>query len=285
MSSIEKAIERLRTGGEPAKNGRVAPAATPLPDQTPPSDAHKKPTHHIDLEFLKRSLYLTPDQTRSTLGEQYRSIKRPLLRNARGRSAAPIERGNLIMVTSALPGEGKSFTAMNLAMSIALERDVTVLLVDSDVIKQSLSRLLGLQSHEGLIDVLVDNQVSLGDVIVNTDVPKLRVLPAGQMHLHSTELLASEGMQRLTDELAERYSDRIVVFDGPPLLATTEAAVVAHFVGQVVLVVEAGRTPPQVVADAVATIGSDQVVGTVLNKSRTSLGGDQYGEYYGAYGD
>lgn len=238
------------------------------------------PHYSFNYAALAKQGFLTPNSHRNATAEEYRSLKRPILMNAFGKGAVPVERGNLLMVVSSLPGEGKTFTSFNLAMSMAMERDKTVLLVDSDVIKQSLTKLLGLEGKLGLLDVLKDNSVSLGDVIIRTDLPNLNIIPAGQGQINSTELLASEAMERVTTDLSTRYADRIVVFDAPPILATTEATVLAHFMGQILLVVEAGKTLQNIVKDAIGHLEKDKVIGLLLNKSRRSF----KSEYYGYYG-
>jgi protein-tyrosine kinase len=191
-----------------------------------------------------------------------------------------VARGNLIMVTSALAGEGKTHTAFNLALNVAREHDYTVLLVDADVIKRDTSTLLGIADRPGLMDLLSDDKLHVGDTLLRTDTSHLVVLPAGKYQAQATELLASREMQRLVSELSNRYPDRIILFDSPPLLATAEAQVLAGLMGQVVLVVEAGRTPQSVVEDAIATLNTSQAIGLVLNKNQQSLGGDSYGGYY-----
>lgn len=278
MSSIEKAIERL--GRKTVSNApKGAPVARPAMDENAPATAKNadKLICKLSLEQLHAQGFITPNSERSNVTQEYRMLKRPLLMNAQGKGAAPIRHGNLIMIVSALPGEGKTFTSLNLAMSMAMERDTTVLLIDSDVVKPSMSKLLGLQNQPGLIDVLLDEQ-SLEDVIIRTDMQKLNVLPAGRAHAHSTELLASEQMQRVCTELSERYPDRIVLFDAPPLLATTEAIVLAHLLGQILIVVEAGKTPQHVIGEAIAKLDRDKVIGMLLNKSRGSLSSN-YGYY------
>lgn len=232
-------------------------------------------------KWLKGDEYLTAGDEYNTLAEQYRSIKRPLLMNAMGKSAAPVEKGNLIMVVSALPGEGKTFTSVNLALSMAMERDTTILLVDGDVSNPSLSRMLDLADLPGLTDVLLDGELDLGDVILDSNVPGLKVLPAGRIHPNSTELLASDKMAALTDELAMRYSNRIVLFDSPPLLITTQASVLTHQMGQILVVVDAGETSQQAVIDAIEMLDRSKVIGTVLNKQRWQFGQRTYGYYYG----
>lgn len=288
MSMIEKAMARRQKKNEAEsahdiKNTVSASAADPVAVRIPGSDGEKIICKLANSEILERQGLLIPEADRNLLAEEYRLIKRPLLMNAFGKVSAGIERGNLVMISSALPGEGKTFTSFNLAMSMALELNSTVLLVDSDVIKPSLTRLLGLENQPGLTDVLLNSKMDLSDVIFPTDLPRLKVMPAGCNHVHSTELLASDQMGRLAQDLSERYPDRIVVFDAPPLLVTSEASVLAHQAGQILLVVEAAKTPQRVVKEAISRLNADKVIGMVLNKSRRSFRGG-YGGYYGAYG-
>lgn len=239
----------------------------------------------LDIDRLKQMGLLTPDMSRSSLAEEFRQIKRPLLINAFGQGASVVPNANLIMVTSALPGEGKTFTAINLAMSIAMEMDRTVLLVDGDISRPSLTKNFGFEDELGLVDVLVEESVDLAEVLIRTDVPKLTVLPAGTRHHHVTELLASEYMKDLATELSQRYPDRVVVFDTPPLLATTQAGVLSRLMGQVAVVVEAGRAPQNVIKEALSRIEHCEIVGLVLNKSIQRSGSDYYYYYgYGYYG-
>lgn len=234
----------------------------------------------IDLARLQASGFITPTVSESQLLHEFRVIKRPLIQNALGRAAAPIANGNLIMVTSSLPGEGKSFVSLNLAMSIAMEVDCRVLLVDADVVKPSIPRLLGLPPAKGLLDVLTTPQLGVGEVLLKTNVPRLDLLLAGTPHRSSSELLASDAMRRLLEELSGRYPDRIIVFDSPPLLATTESRILATLMGQVVVVVEAERTTHGALDSALATIESCPVVMTMLNKAPESESASYYG-YYG----
>lgn len=239
----------------------------------------------LDIDRLKQMGLLTPDMSRSSLAEEFRQIKRPLLINAFGQGASVVPNANLIMVTSALPGEGKTFTAINLAMSIAMEMDRTVLLVDADISRPSLTKNFGFEDELGLVDVLVEESVDLAEVLIRTDVPKLTILPAGTRHHHVTELLASEYMKELATELSQRYPDRVVVFDTPPLLATTQASVLSRLMGQIAVVVEAGRAPQNVIKEALTRIEHCEIVGLVLNKSNQRSGSDYYYYYgYGYYG-
>jgi len=224
---------------------------------------------------------VTPDAPRSQIADEFRVIKRPIVRNAFGRSGAKIRNGNLVMVTSALPGEGKTFTSVNLALSIAMELDTTVLLVDGDVAHPDLPKQLGVANSPGLLELLTRDDLDLGDVLVRTNIENLTILPAGAHQRRATELLASEQMAILLRDLASRYPDRIIVFDSPPLLATTEARVLATHMGQIVMVVAADSTRQQAVNLALSTIENCEVVLMVLNKADKT----DVGTYYGYYGD
>jgi len=214
--------------------------------------------------------------------DEYRRIKRPLLSNAFGKTAQLVDKGNLILITSSIPGEGKTHTAINLALSIAQERDHTVLLVDCDVAKHGTSKMLGLIDKPGLVDALEDESFSIGDAILRTDVPELCIVPAGKKHDFVTELLSSQKMTNLVNEIGERYDDRVIIFDGPPLLPTPETQILTGLVGQVVFVIETGKTPQTVVEDALKMIPDDQATGIVMNKSEGMSGRGGY--YYGYYG-
>jgi receptor protein-tyrosine kinase len=235
----------------------------------------------IDLARLASMGYLTANTARSRLADEYRVIKRPLLTNALQKSPTRVELGNLIMITSAVPGEGKTFTAINLALSMAMELDTTVLLVDADVARPSVLERLGLPRTKGLMDIVTEPGLDPADVLLRTNIERLSILPAGTHHPRATELLASDGMNRLLEELASRYEDRILVFDAPPLLPSTESRVLATHMGQVVVVVEAERTQRSLLIQALATIESCPVVMTLLNKVASSEVGSYYYGYYG----
>lgn len=252
-------------------------------DSVKKSDSGRKTTKkiEIDLENLHHKGIVTLDHSKSEIAEQFRLIKRPLLANAFNPDSG-IKNGNLIMVTSSLSGEGKSFCSINLAMSIAMEMDHRVLLVDADVARPSIPASLGFSLEEpGLLDLLRDPQCKIPDVMMKTNVKKLTLIPAGRRHAHATELLASQSMHSILAELAQRYHDRIVIFDSPPLLLTSEARVLAGQMGQIVLVVEAERTTQQTVKEALQQIEACDVVNLIYNKARAHGGGGYYG--YGYY--
>ena len=239
----------------------------------------------IDLDALSAAGIVSPNSPRSQVADQFRVIKRPLIRNAMGKGASIITNGNLIMVTSALAEEGKSFTAINLALSIATELDNTVMLVDADVARPSVLRVLGLPPSPGLLDLVLDESLDMSSVLLKTNIDKLSILPSGLQHQRATELLASDAMIRMLGTMASRYPDRIVIFDSPPLLLTTEARVLATHMGQIVMVVRAETTLQSDVQHALHHIEACPVKLLVLNQARAaSEGAYGYGYGYGGYG-
>lgn len=261
-----------------ADHGSDAHAAVNAAPDT--RDTRRARSTNINLNRLHEMGLVTPLGGRTGMAEEFRIIKRPLLRAAFEPTPKGGNPGNLIMVTSALPGEGKSFCALNLAMSIALELDHTVMLVDADVARPSLMRTLGIHADVGLMDLLIDDKLDLGDVLLRTNVDKLSVVPSGRKHIHSTELLASQTMSHFLHEIASRYSDRIIIFDSPPLLLTSEARVLASQMGQIVVVVEAETTTQRAVAQALEQLETCPNVSLIYNKSRDQGSGDQYGYHY-----
>lgn len=310
MSLIERAIERLNDPAEPAK--AAAPSATtedgarstierladrvrtpadtvvekPVLPPDPPAPAGPLPDPvRIDLEGLRTRGLVVPNGPATRSAHEFRIIKRPLLSNAFGRGDQdPVRNGKRVMVTSSLPGEGKSFTSINLAMSIAAERDHRVLLIDADVAHPTIPGELGVQVKAGLMDWLIDGGPDLSQLILPTNVETLSLLPAGRQDEHATEWLASEAMSRLLDELSMRYPDCVLIFDSPPLLVTTEARVLASYMGQIVMVVEAGTTARETVSQALATISANEIVGLVLNKANNTERNGYYQGYGYGYG-
>jgi len=306
MSLIERAakrLEELRKAGvelpAPAGNKEEAPAPSHSPATTNtdaairslakadsrPQGTTTRNRFDLDLARLASLGFVTPDQPRSRIADEFRILKRPLVANTSERKAVPIKHANLVMVTSSIPGEGKTFSAVNLALSLAMERDRTVLLVDADVARPSLPGLLGMPPLRGLLDVLEDKDLDLSEVLLRTNVEKLSILPSGTQNSHATELLASGAMAQLLDELSARYADRIIIFDSPPLLVTTEARVLATQMGQIVFIVHAESTLQSDVKRALAAIETCPIKMMVLNQARTvGQGAQGYGYGYG-YGN
>ncbi|MBC7481999.1 MAG: tyrosine-protein kinase family protein [Rhizobacter sp.] len=257
----------------------VAPVAQKPPVVPPAMSKHVE----LNLDALAGIGIVTPDAPRSQMADQYRVIKRPLIANAMGKGTPLQKHGNLIMVTSALAGEGKSYTSVNLAISIAAEMDNTVMLVDADVARPSLLRMLNLPPSRGLLDLL-EGRADMSSVLLRTSIDKLTILPSGSPHPRATELLASDAMRLLLEDMAQRYADRIIIFDSPPLLLTTEARVLASQMGQVVMVVQAERTSRADVQHALSTIESCPVRLMVLNLARANNVGGYGGRYEYGYG-
>lgn len=298
MSIVERAADKLRqtapeTASEAAqRTDGAAPHKVALRDhveaagrrQSKQAQAEPRPKLVIDFAKLHRAGLVPPASAEAMVARQFQRIKRPLISNATEVNGVGIANGNRFMVASAIPGEGKTFTSVNLALSLAKERDYSVVLVDGDVIKPSISRALGLQDAKGLTDILADDTVSFGNTVYGTNVPRLSVLPAGQRQDSATELLASRRMTWLMGELG-RVPNRLIVFDSAPLLATAEAQAMAMAVGQILLVVRAGKTPRDAVEAALSLVDTaDKSVSLILNQS-TKAQGDYYAGYYGGYYD
>nr|WP_229429141.1 XrtA-associated tyrosine autokinase [Massilia sp. ST3] len=234
----------------------------------------------MDLGRMRDLGMVTAAGGRTNLLEEFRIIKRPLLKRAFGERSAGANPANLIMVTSSLPGEGKTYCAINLAMSIAMELDHTVLLVDADVARPSVLRTLGLPAHRGLMDILLDDKLDLSDVMLRTNVDTLSILPAGTSTSRATELLASSSMSSMVLELANRYPDRVIIFDSPPLLLTSESRVLASHMGQIVVVVEAQTTTQHAVKEALQQLDGMNNVNLIYNKTRDIPGIEETYDYH-----
>jgi len=235
----------------------------------------------IDFAALSRKGFIDPAAPRNQLIEEYRKIKRPLLNNAFGLSSALVDKGNLIMVTSSVANEGKTFTSINLAISCAMELDKTVLLVDVDLLKPSLFKTLGLPSPLGVSDYLAGNVSDISTVMLRTNIENLAMISAGTLFGTSTELLSSDKMLELMGELQGRYKDRVIIFDSSPLLVSNEAKLLSELVGQVVMVVESGKTRQNDLMTALEQLSSDACVNFVLNKCKYENKGGGY--YYYNY--
>jgi len=281
---VAEAVHAAPAAAAPAPAPAVpAAAAAPVAQVQPHGDASRRSTHTVELDLMRmhESGLVTAAGGRTALVEDFRIIKRPLIKRAFGARKPGDNPGNLIMITSSLPGEGKTFCAINLAMSIAMELDHTVLLVDADVARPSVLRTLGLPAQRGLMDILLDDSVDMADVMLRTNVNTLSILPAGTSSPRATELLASHSMKNLVNEIANRYPDRIVIFDSPPLLLTSESHVLASNMGQIVLVVESERTTQHAVKESLRQLEGLSNVNLIYNKSREFPGTESYDYHYG----
>lgn len=291
MSVVERALDKLRKNAPEPDRGDV-PVLPPAGSNSigtfiEAQPVGARPRIVIDREALRAAGYL-PDQNQDRrFADEYRQIKRPLLAAAFGAEAAaqrPSPR--LVMMASALPGDGKTFTSINLAMSLARERDTSVVLIDGDVAKPHISRIFGVQAERGLLDALSDDSVDVESLILPTDVNHLSILPAGQTREGATELLSSARMGALAARLLARHPRCVALFDSSPLAVSSESRALATAMGQVIVVVKAGHTPRQALLDALAELDPDRnKVSLVLNQGRRSLLEGYYGYSYGSYGE
>jgi exopolysaccharide/PEP-CTERM locus tyrosine autokinase len=279
------AAEAVPAARAPLAPAPIVPMAPLLPPAVAESAAPAAPRHstrkvELDLARMRDLGMVTAAGGRTTLLEDFRIIKRPLLQRAFAERGPGEKPGNLIMMTSSLPGEGKTYCAINLAMSIAMELDHTVLLVDADVARPSVLRTLGLPAQRGLMDILLDDKIDMADVMLRTNVDTLSILPAGTSTPRATELLASSTMSNLVHEIAHRYPDRIVIFDSPPLLLTSEARELASHMGQIVMVVEAQTTTQHAVREALRQLDGFANVNLIYNKTREFPGIEETYDYH-----
>jgi protein-tyrosine kinase len=253
------------------------------PRRTGSAGARAAPAKQIgvDLQQLRAQGYAPEEGQERRFADFYREIKRPLIKKALARGAPADLR--LIMVTSALPGEGKTFITLSLALSMARERDISVLVVDADLPKGHISRTLHLENEPGLLDCLTDETRDVESLVIGTDVKGLQILPAGRPNEAAAELITSARMRQVIAALV-RTPHRLVLFDSPPLLVSTEARALIQIPGLILLVARAGHTPRQALADALSKVDKSKLHGVVLNESRTPGGGDNYG-YYNYHGD
>lgn len=236
----------------------------------------------IDTAALRKRGMVTPTSGRTILVEEMRAIKRPILRRAfkSDRLNGSDALNNVVMISSCRSGEGKTFSAINLAMSIAMERDLYVMLIDTDVYRRGVSSLLGIKHEQpGLVDLVLDQELAIPDVLLRTNIDNLSVLPAGTQHPHATELLASQRMVDIIKDISSRYPDRMVIIDTPPVLASSEPRVLAAYVGQIALVVEEGETSRPLIENALDALGDSDKVRFILNKHRGRTKTDSYYGY------
>jgi len=277
MSRIEKALEKaaqLRAGEQPVhveekQPVRTSPAVTEMP-AVKRSDS--SPLVSIS---TANPMLTTINDPFSAVSEQYRKLKSTLVRMTSQESFR-----NLIMVASAVAGEGKSMTAVNLAISLAQELDLTVLLVDADLRRPSIHRYLEFEPALGLSDCLLDG-VDPVDAIINTNVGRLAIMPAGKDVVNPLELFNSRKMQDLLAEIKHRYNDRYVIIDTPPLLPFAETRLLGHLVDGIVFVIQEGLAPRESIQEAIEALKGCPILGVLLNNSITvSNDSHHYSTYY-----
>jgi protein-tyrosine kinase len=287
MSLVEQAMSRMRRPGgvESLEKTDALPSPGGVAPVSQPVDAAPQSTKRltVDINALRAGGYLPEEEKDRQFADHYRHIKRPLIQKALADHAGAAADPRLLMVTSALPGDGKTFTSINLAFSMALERDISILLVDSDVAKHHITDIFGLGDQKGLLDALTDERLDPESLVVPTSVRGFSILPAGRRVEGGTaELMSSNRMRQIATILGARNSRRILLLDSPPLLITNEGRAIVKVVGQVVLVVRAGETPLHAVEAAIGMFDEKQMGGMILNQVKGGLTEGYYG--YGAYG-
>jgi protein-tyrosine kinase len=235
----------------------------------------------IDMEQLRRTGYLPEGSEERRFADYYRAVKRPIIQRALAAEGAPEQR--LVLVTSSLRDEGKTFTTLNLALSMAREHDISILLVDADLPKAHISRVLGIADRPGLIDALRSETGEPESLVLRTSIPGLEVLPAGGLYEGATELIASARMTRVAAQLTQRNPRRLVLLDSSPLLVSSEARALVHVPGQIVLVARSGRTPQRALQDTLKLLDKQRLIGLVLNDA-AQVAATSYGSY-GYYSD
>jgi exopolysaccharide/PEP-CTERM locus tyrosine autokinase len=291
MTLVERTLEKMRRAQQKAPETRAVGALVREPVQAEEgaaaceAETPAKPRIHIDRDALRASGYLPESSRDRQFADQYRMIKRPLVAKAFGPTEPDAANPRIIMMASALPGDGKTFTSINLAMSLARERDTSVVLVDADVPKPHVSRIFGVEKEPGLIEAIADASVDVDSLLLPTDMGSLSILPAGQPSDTATEMLSSARMSAVVSRLLSRNPRRVLLFDSPPLLVSSESRALAAIAGQIVLVVRSGKTPRQAVLDALEQLGEEKDLSLVLNQGRVGHGVYQdYGQYGGGYG-
>jgi protein-tyrosine kinase len=297
LNSIEKALQKKNSEAS-AKKSEIEYVSTPVSELDADKSSIEK-THTslskpaksdgivsndkviIDFDMLEQKGFVSTNTERRLINEEYRAIKRKLLDNAFGPLSKSLKNSNIIMVTSSRPGEGKTFTAINLALSIALEQDKTVLLVDADVLRPNVMKTLELENKQGLMEYLLGEKENISEVMCRTSLDNLRIISAGKSHHLSTELLASQRMFDAVEEFANRYTDRVVIVDTPPMLGINETTILANLAGQAIVVTEEARTKLVDIQNAVKQLNPDMAIGFIVNKSEQSTTDSaSYGYYY-----
>lgn len=253
------------------------PPAQPAPTALPAPDIIYR-TAKVNRADLIDQGFVMPDAAITALAEEFRIVKRTLLLNAIGPTALP--NGRRILICSAQANEGKTFCAVNLALSMANERDIEVLLIDGDFAKPTVLSTLGIEGPVGLMDALADPEVDVETLVIKTDVGNLSVLPSGKYTNEATELIAADRTRQIIERLSAK-PNRIILFDSPPALAASPASVLAYHVGQVLLVVRADKTGEAELRDAVLLLGGCEEIQLLLNGARFAPNARRFGSYYG----
>lgn len=267
---------------EPRPLAAVEAPAAVAPRRESGSDTVRASRVAVDRSALSAAGYLDPAAPPTATSEEFRIVKRRILTHALADGAQPRDR--LVLINSPHAGDGKTWVALNLALSLAAEKELEVLLVDADFGKPGVCQTLGISAVPGLMDALVDPAVDLAELIVPTDLPSLSILPAGRSVHNDTELLASSRTRAVLNDLVASHPRRIVLLDSPPALAASAASELARHVGEVLMVVRADRTSEAALRDAVQLLSACPRIEAILNGVKFSSSGRRFGAYYGKSG-
>jgi Mrp family chromosome partitioning ATPase len=260
----------------PAPKPVVAEAPRPIRRTLAPAR-----TAEVDREKMRQAGFLVPEGAPGPLAEELRLVKRHLLRAVAAHKSMPEAKRRSVLVASGQADEGKTFCALNLAISLAGEQDVEVLLVDGDFPKPEILSHLGVEPGPGLIDALADPAADVESFVVRTDIEGLSVLPSGRQANNVPELLASERTREVLDTLAAADSRRIILFDSPPVLMASSAGVLASHVGQVLVVVRADQTVEADLKETIGLLAASNDIALVLNGAGFAASGRRFGYYEG----
>jgi protein-tyrosine kinase len=272
MSLVEKALKRMADAKAAAqREDRTLPAQKEQSEAVAEQGFQPRSrVHTLNYSALRNSGVLPAEHERKMFSQIFRGIKRPILASTKlDADSAPDSRANVVMIASALPGDGKTFVSVNLALSIAMERHKYVVLIDGDVIKRQVSTMMDMADEPGLLDALQEKSGSIEKYLIQTDLPNLAILPAGSPSIRATELLASSRMRELMDELAANQGC-LAILDSPPLLQTSESGAIAEFVGQAVLVVREGETTRSALLQSLEKLKACPSTSLILNQSLTA---------------
>lgn len=277
FEALEKSEQRLQTGSKKPEQGDFSDSesVSEYPDSIISESPNKNGSFNaIDPPIGINEGLVTLLKPHSAASEQFRQLKTNILFPEKG------EPPRTIMITSASPHEGKSFVAANLAISIAQSIDEFVLLMDCDLRSPSIADLFGFKGAQGLSDYL-SSAMPLSSVLKKTIINKLTILPGGSIPPNPSELLSSEQMRRMLQEVKLRYSDRYILIDTPPPYITSETNAIARYVDGIILVIRHGKTRKKEVQDIIDIYGREKILGVIQNFSKKKIG---YGYGYHKYG-
>ncbi len=262
---IERAAARLRDANDPVVPAPVAPVPSeaPVPFRATVAPLARKIV--LDRVHLAQMGIMMPWASTARIVEEYRTVKRNIIASWQSSDS---ETGNyrprVIMVTSARPREGKTFSSVNLALAFAADENLATVLIDADAMRRDCARVLSIPEEPGFTDLLA-GKGALSDTLIQTDLQNLLVLPSGPSGAHVPELLHGPGPGALFDEIAKRYPNHVIILDTPPCLASTDPAALAPIAGQIVFVIEAEHTQREEIDAALSLISSCPRISLLLN--------------------